>query len=268
MRNMHPLWQEEESSVPVNVREPSKNISRRPAALVGMLVVIGAGMLFFYGSDSLRGQLADIPNTLLIRITEDGFDPPRLEVEHGQTITIQNTADVPHIIESDTLCSDTGFCLLTGTLFNADTDTFTITPDMPPGTYEYFSVLSEDLTGEIVIMGEATDDFVEISDLIVSDFFQEDSPASPQAVAEPQQLPTNPYTVNGQRTHPFDDSGEPIPESFGDSGEYEPPIAAGNRPLRQPETGAGISAVLLGSVLGLFLVTRGAFARDAGKLCG
>ncbi|MAE68268.1 hypothetical protein CL635_00445 [bacterium] len=286
MNNIHPDWQSEDDvPVPVTVKQSTNaegiQISRRPAALVGMLIVIGVGFGFFRGTEGLIGQLAD-SNVQTIRITSEGFQPALLEVEHGQTITWINEQDVPHILESDTLCSDTGFCLLTSTLFNGDSDNFTITPDMQPGSYQYSSSIEEGLVGEIVIITETVDDFTDITNILSDDFFGEPvgTTTEPPEGFDPQDfapqpqgntgLPTNPYTVGGQRIHPFDSSGEPIPEAFGDE-PFAPSentiaanaIAQGRGPLRQPETGAGVWAVILGSIVGLYWVTRDAFAKTS-----
>jgi len=294
MSNIDPVWQsEDDEPVPVTVKEtdPTKevdltgvHVSRRPAALVGMLVVIGIGFSFFRGVDSLTGQLASEGLEQTIRITAEGFLPTAAEVEHGQTIIFVNDQDIPHIIESETLCSDTGFCLMTSTLFNGDQDTFTITPDIQPGRYEYFSSISSELIGEIVVVTQTVDDFIDIDAVIGNDFFAEPvgTTTPPPSNAEgfnpldfsppppPQNtgLPTNPYAVGSERIHPFDGAGNPIPEAFGDEPSDAPQSAVaanvireGRGPIRQPETGAGVWVVILGSIAGLYAVTRNAFAK-------
>jgi plastocyanin len=283
MSNIHPDWQSEEDvPVPVTVKDEenaSVQISRRPAAIVGMLLVVGIGFSFFRGVENLTGQLSG--NTQTIRITENGFEPDRLEVEHGQTITWMNEQDVPHIVESGTLCSDTGFCLMTNTLFKGDSDNFTITPDMPSGSYQYTSTIVDGVSGEIVIVTDVADDFVDISEILGNDFFGEsvatttpppsgfDSQDFSTAPARnPSGLPTNPYAIGNERIHPFDSSGDPIPEAFGDEPTNTQQNAAaanaireGRGPIRQPETGAGVWAVILGSTAGLYWVTRNSFAK-------
>lgn len=294
MRDIHPAWQhEDDEPVPVTVHEhatpkertpkATQQISRRPAALVGMALVIGIGFTFFKGVEGLTGQLAS--NDATVHITENGFDPSYIEVEHGQTITFVNDSNVPHIVESKTLCSDTGYCLLTSTLFNGDNDNFTITPDMQAGTYDYASVIASDMTGQIAIVTDAVDDFVEVSDIVANDFFSDPvhtttppptptgfdpadfAPAPQQAEAR---LPTNPYTVNSDRMHPFDSSGDPIPEAFGDAPSTTADIqrqraataiASGRGPISQPQTGFPVWLALGGSILGLTISTRSAFAQ-------
>lgn len=285
MRDIHPSWQnEDDAPVPVKVKEspvkkpqPTGQISRRPAAIVGMLAVIGIGITFFQGVNGLTGQLAS--GSSMIRITESGLEPSRLEVEHGQTITFRNDTDVPHILESDTLCSDTGFCLLTSTLFQGDTDNFTITPDMRAGSYAFASVIDSTLAGDIVIVTQAVEN---PADITANDFFSDiinNNPPSasgfgPSNFAPTTQvasgIPTNPYTVTSDRIHPFDSTGEPIPEAFGDDPTTPTPterqmaataIATGRGPITQPQTGAGVWAVLLGSIAGLVWVSRETMAQ-------
>ena len=292
MNNIDPIWQSDDESVPVTVKSQTEpeitpstgtQISRRPAAIVGMLLVIGAGFSFFRGVEGLTGQLID--GAQVIRITSEGFEPRRVEVEHGQTITWKNEAEVAHIIESDTLCSDTGFCLMTSTLLTGDSDNFTLTPDMQPGNYPYFSSIEEELIGEIIIVTQTADDFIDINEVVGNDFFAEPvgtttpPPANADGFGPPQDfgplppsdtgLPTNPYAIGSERIHPFDGSGNPIPEAFGDepdgstSNVVASAIAQGRGPLRQPETGAGVWGVIFGSIAGLYWMTRNAFAKTS-----
>lgn len=295
MSNIDPVWQsEDDAPVEVTVKDasiPQQNvrtevqISRRPAAIVGMLIVIGIGFSFFQGVEHLTGQLASEGLQQTIRITANGFEPANPEVEHGQTITFINDQNVPHIIESATLCSDTGLCLMTKTLFNGDFDNFTITPDIQPGSYEYFSSIDASLVGQIIVVTQTSNDFIDIDTVIDNDFFAEPvgtttvppsdadrfNPLdfSPPAQVETS-LPTNPYAIGSERIHPFDGSGNPIPEAFGDDPSEIPDstraanlIAQGRGPVRQPETGAGVWGIVFGSIAGLYLVTRNAFARIA-----
>lgn len=296
-KDVHPNWQSEhDEPVPVHVKEESAtpeegmteaSVSRRPAAMVGMFLVIAAGFTLFDGMDALRGQVTTGATVAAVQITENGLEPARLEVEHGQTITWTNTQDVPHILESDTLCSDTGFCLQTSTLFNGDSDTFSITVDMKPGTYEYFSSIADDMKGEIVIVTEVADDFQDFTDFedvlqdsVANDFPPVNTTTPPPAVQNnsfppppPAQnnnaaIPSNPYTVGSERIHPFDSGGEPIPEAFGDDPNEAQRNAVASQvfqenrgPIRQPETGAGVWIVILGSVGLLWMMTRNLFAQ-------
>ena len=300
MSNIHPDWQAEEGDqdVPVHEKEQPQvepdapieegnTVSRSPAAIVGMLAVLASGYVFFQGVESLTGQ-ASVGGERTVEINADGLNPLVLEVEHGETIRWINNQEVPHIIESDTLCSDTGFCLRTNTLFEGDSDNFTITQDMASGTYDYFSSISGDINGQIVIVTTATDDYVDISSVLEDDFYDQffgdetvntttpepdslfDTPdTAPDfqfAAAGDDNLPRNPYTVDSERLHPFDDSGNPVPEAFGDTpGEFplpasQVPYNGNSGPLTQPETGAGVWLVVIASIITLCWITRNCFA--------
>ena len=137
MSNLHPHWESEGADVPVRAREDepktdnsipenAKTVSRQPAAIVGMITVIAIGYIFFQGVESLTGQVSSGDQQKNVVITADGLSPVTLEVEHGQTITWTNNQAIPHILESQELCSDTGYCLQTKTLFQGESDNFTI----------------------------------------------------------------------------------------------------------------------------------------------
>ena len=287
--SLHPHWQDDEQPVEVHAKEPEPQaseesdapqgvaISRRPAAIVGMVAVIGIGFTLFGGFDALEGQVAGSQNS--IAITTRGFEPSSLTVAYGQTITWTNNQDIPHILESQTLCSNTGFCLQTKTLFNGDSDTFTITPDINPGTYEYYSSISENVRGTIVVQEEAEDEFDDFADLLEQEFDPQSpspfgnfaappaaEPLPPAPVPNAVALPSNPYTVGSTKIHPFDSSGEPIPEAFGDDPNEERRQDIAQRSMRrtgppptQPETGAPV-------LIGVFLLAVAAMWATSKKM--
>ncbi len=127
------------------------------------------------------------------------------------------------------------------------------------------------MTGEIVIVTETVEDFADITSILSDDFFPNTGETAPLTdFGEPQGndsstlaasigIPRNPYTMEGTRDHPFDTSGNPIPETFGDRPENTAFRDSGG-PLRQPETGPGIWIVSLLSIGTLLWSTRSAFA--------
>ncbi len=274
---MHPHWQSDEE-VPVRVVErvnapPNPEvgqmllISRRPAAIIGIVLVLGLGFFFFHGVDALRGQLGNEESEeRIIRIGTGGPLPRRLEVEHGQTITWVNDLETPVSFASQTLCSDTGFCLQSGILLPGDEMHFTITPDIRSGPYAYASADAPELRGEVIVITETVEDFATRS--AADDFIGNplDSVPAEQAGTQPPvasvQIPRNPYTVTGDKTHPFDSSGEPIPEAFGESSRapMSPLLSVNNRPMRQPQTGPGVWIVIALSIVVLWHFTRDCFA--------
>lgn len=306
MSDLHSNWQaEEESPVPVtekhHAEEPvhtpqNVEISRRPAAIVGMLIVIGIGATFFGGLDQLRGQIAGGGNQAVVRITGAGFTPSTLQVEHGQTITFVNDTATPHIVESETLCSDTGYCLMTKSLFEGESDNFTITPDMAQGSYRFSSAVDPLVTGEIVIVTNVPSNFADITSVFSEELLRQSASSSPldsfgdfgfnPADFAPTNtqvprttasaIPTNPYTVDSTRVHPFDSEGNPIPEAFGDDPSTIRQLAENTAtatttdtrnilstrgPTSQPSTGAEIWFVLAGSIAGIWYASKGALAK-------
>src|ERR1700736_688738 len=81
-----------------------------------------------------------------VRIGNFTFDPPRLTVKAGTTVTWRNEDDIPHRIastegkfKSNTLDTDDGY-------------SFTFAD---PGTYGYFCSLHPHMTGTIVVESKA-----------------------------------------------------------------------------------------------------------------
>jgi len=275
MSNLHPHWDSNGEDIPVTVREhnvpkDAKTVSRQPAAIVGILTVIAGGYVFFQGVTSLTGQVINEDHLKVIHITTEGLDPSTIEVEHGDTITWQNDQATPYALHSDTLCSDTGFCLQTKSLAEGESDNFTITIDMPAGSYAYMSDES-DLQGNIIITTTATTDYNTIFDntppapVTQSPFDTPDTQAL-GTTAVTTNIPFNPYTEDSQRIHPFDTQGNPIESAFGDLPTQNNPAPIVNRngssPLSQPSTGAGGTWLLiLGSVLFLWYATRHNFEK-------
>lgn len=294
MSNLHPHWESDGAEIPVHVRDEktertninslpdnAKTVSRQPAAIVGMITVIALGYLFFQGVESLTGQVAGDSHVKTVSITENGLDPAILEIEHGDTITWTNNQAIPHILESTSLCSDTGYCLQTKTLFQGESDNFTITLDIPAGSYDYTSATSSEIQGTIIITTTPADDFQDITSLLDNSIFGNtpinDSPPqanSPFPPSFPQAtttvntgIPQNPYTADSTRVHPFDGDGNPIESAFGDIPNTQTTTAPrvnnnGRGPIRQPETGAGGTLfILIGSIVALWLVSKRCFEK-------
>lgn len=277
MSNIHPHWEADEP-VEVRVKETPKEtmetkpgepkvISRSPAAVVGMLVVLTIGYTFFQGLDRLTGQVT--PSGPSVRITDAGMVPERLDVEHGQTITFVNETADEHRVESGTLCSDTGFCLQTGVLSAGQSATFTITPDMRGGSYEYASASSAELRGSIVIVTETVDDFTDLSSVLQDSFMDQiaqqntvpSAPTPSTTLVASAGIPRNPYTVSNNTLSPFDSNPSPTPENLQAAASSAQTTFAQTRgPLRQPETGAGVWIVICASILVLWRITKHHFA--------
>jgi len=77
-----------------------------------------------------------------VKIDNFTFNPPRLVVKAGTTVTWDNDDDIPHTVVA------TGKAFRSKTLDTEDKFSFTFTT---PGTYEYFCSLHPHMTGSIVV---------------------------------------------------------------------------------------------------------------------
>ncbi|PIR53551.1 hypothetical protein COU76_00715 [Candidatus Peregrinibacteria bacterium CG10_big_fil_rev_8_21_14_0_10_49_10] len=161
--DIHPNWHStDEEEVPVHAavhkqeahtQAPlnTKPVSRKPAAIMGILLVVGITTFFFHGVQDLRGQLSTGSS---IRITDKGFSPKAVTAAPGETVTWNNELAVPQYIISDTLCTPADDCLSTATMFQGDSASYTIPGNIPAGEYEYFSPTDPNLVGTITVAGD------------------------------------------------------------------------------------------------------------------
>jgi len=82
-----------------------------------------------------------------------------------------------------------------------------------------------------------------------------DSSSASRSADSVTQLPLNPYTVSGTRTHPFDAEGKPLAAGAGSSAKSTLHGSA-PRPLSQPATGPALWITLFGTFGLLFIATR------------
>jgi plastocyanin len=78
-----------------------------------------------------------------VRIDNFTFDPPRLTIAAGTTVTWTNEDDIPHAVAS------TGKVFKSKALDTDDKFSFTFTT---PGTYAYFCSLHPHMTATIVVL--------------------------------------------------------------------------------------------------------------------
>jgi plastocyanin len=78
----------------------------------------------------------------IVKIDNFTFDPPRLTVKAGTSVTWYNEDDIPHTVVAS------GKSFRSKTLDTDDKYTFTF---MTPGAYEYFCSLHPHMTGTIVV---------------------------------------------------------------------------------------------------------------------
>jgi plastocyanin len=282
MNPLHQDWHDtgkDEQVVPVrSAKESSSNetclaggipVSRKPAAILGMLIVSSLAFTYYHESSQVTGQVANTSQTVLI--SEDGLDPLSVSVQQGQTITWINKQSIPHILQSEDLCNANGDCLYTPTVFPGEQINFEITNEIIPGTYTYVSVTSETVAGEIVVTkGDSNQE-------------PDDDPANalpppPEATIPPeaneppakQEAPKAPPKVdtpkaptpNNIPTNPNIGKNKKLNANLAGNTQTKtpPPINSVKKPIRQPETGASSWIVFVLSIAGLMWVTRRAFA--------
>ncbi|MFA7681965.1 MAG: hypothetical protein WCX61_02960 [Candidatus Peribacteraceae bacterium] len=290
MPNLHPHWQptDDENEIPVRAASSARavnvnaaTVSRKPAAIVGMMIVIALGTVLFQGATSLslRGSIRD--DVVTVRITSVGLDPQDITVNVGTTIRWVNDQPVPHIIVADTLCDADDNCLVTPTIFSGEEVEFTITADIPAGTYPYSSATTASIQGTITVgtpsavfpttidndvlaeSSVADDDALPVPKAILVDSpsAQEQTSVPSVQVVQPtttaddpiparvatQQIPTNPNTVSQRSAAPI---------STADVSHAGAPDVSTHKPFTQPQTGPRSWFILVASVALLLLISR------------
>lgn len=178
MTHLHPDWHQTEGEMEIPVHGVAEHAdeapqpqfaSRRPAAIVGIALVLGAGVSFF-GLTNLRGQVTETP---AIHITTEGFDPEILEIEAGTQIQIINDDSIPHLLKSTELCT-LEECFETNIIYPTETIIYTVPVDILDGTYDYLSESRETVTGSILIgMGTIPGEIFPTDEELMGDSFLE-----------------------------------------------------------------------------------------------
>ncbi|MCF7844514.1 MAG: hypothetical protein K9M03_01650 [Kiritimatiellales bacterium] len=293
MSSLHPDWHEtnqEEQVVPVHGAKDDRNlpegipVSRKPAAILGMLIVSSLAFTYYHSSSSIKGQVTD--SAPIIHIKEDGIDPQSITVQQGQTVTWINEQAIPHIIESTDLCNADGACLYTPTVFPGEQVDFEISVEIAAGTYSYSSVTSEDVTGEIIVTAtRSTPEPQDAQDPSPGDLTDilppppvaptppdsneppENNIPSNQLSDIPETATTPPSPPNPQNTNiptnpnvgKYNTPDTNIAGTTNHNG-APPTINSVHKPLQQPQTGASSWIVFILSIAGLTWVTRRAFS--------
>ena len=265
MNIVDPHWQiehEEGQEMPIHIREKSSHpvtfvspATRRPAAIVGVLMVLLIGFFFVHGVQTLRGQTNN-GSPVTIHITEEGFNSKSISVKPGQEIQwINDDPKIPHILTSDTLSTISGL-LYTDHILPGETFTTTVAADATAGTFVYIS-LTEDFAGEVVIATAQTKKMTQNTGSLQSpqtsltQKHDTDNVVPPSFTAQTVSqglIPHNPYTVGSSPTSP---SGKTSPTSFQTFTSTNTP-----KPFRQPETGPGLWMVSLLSIGGLWWMMK------------
>lgn len=243
--------------------------SRRPAAIVGMVLFVLIGVALMQGMTGLLGQVQT--QATIIRVTPVGVEPPIVTVVPGQTVTWKNEDAIPHIFASDTLPTMDGKPFESSPLFPQAEYSHIIPAAAATGSHEYFSKTSASVMGQIVI---ATPTATPVPQQpaateplpLIPENTQPVTTPFPTSDAEGTEtfdaglLPENPHTVG---------SGEaPVPYRPQPGTNTPAPQAAINqhRPVTNTETGTGngiLIAAITVSAIGLLVVTRKSFAKIA-----
>jgi amicyanin len=112
-----------------------KNMILRAVVSAASMGAVLAAVLFFLPMPALAADAA-------VKIDNFTFNPPRLIVKAGTTVTWHNDDDIPHTV----VASEKAF--RSKTLDTDDKYAFTFTK---PGTYEYFCSLHPHMIGTIVV---------------------------------------------------------------------------------------------------------------------
>ncbi len=153
MTDLHPHWRataeqavgEGKEAGMHRVAVGSQSISRAPAAIVGIVVILTVGFTYFNGWQSLLGQTAVTSSSsssaasvssTVFHATVNGLTPASAIVKPGDSITIVNDDTLPHIFSSTTLRDGSGVVLNTPPIFQGLSETFTVYPSEVAGDHE------------------------------------------------------------------------------------------------------------------------------------
>jgi plastocyanin len=144
-------------SAPAKKAVAVPSASRRPAAIVGVLLCVIAGVAAFQGFNvsGSRGQVDDA-NTVTVHLRSTGADPVTINVQPGMTITWSNDDTIPHVLSSDTLPTADGTPFVTSAIFPGSSTHFLIPLTAPDGAYPYISKTSSLVSGQIIIHAAGT----------------------------------------------------------------------------------------------------------------
>jgi len=167
MTDLHPNWQATDiGGDPVNVHAavpekedslpepdtsvaPTQSLTRQPAAIAGILLVISFGMAIYYGRSALMGS--GMPGTVTIHIQETGLVPQSVRVAQGATVTWVNDTDQPQALASNELCTTSRACLSTGPIAAGGSASLAIAGDFASGVYHYYSVTAQGTEGVLTV---------------------------------------------------------------------------------------------------------------------
>lgn len=244
----------------------ASSVSRRPAAILGILLSLSIGAVVMRDGTPLETSVTG--DTLTVSITAGGFVPERLSLQPGQTVIWKNETQIPHILASETLRTENGKALQTSPIFPAATGQYTVPLLTTPGEYAYISQ-TDKLSGVLIVddrtaagatssdtTAQATSAAAVVASAASAPSIEQNS-SSDAATSAPSVtasvLPKNPHTVG---TLP---AGGLLPAQPAPG---VPAYAATpSKPVTIPKTGPTLWIVAVASILALYALTRRHFRR-------
>lgn len=228
---IHPHWQSTDASPPpppkkeaVHIRISHAPGSRRPAAFIGIFLVLLLSILLIQNVHTLTGQLTE--SSLVIRITTMGLEPASITVPSGTTITWKNADTKPHILSSDTLQTTDGLLYSTA-IFQEEEFHATVSEQSSQGEYPYVSLTDPKISGTVHI--------------------EERNTSPPPSSPRPSSLPKNPLVAE-IRPKPLQNTAAlpVVPHS----------PSSRLKPFRHPETGIPLALSSLTTLATTLLLAR------------
>jgi plastocyanin len=175
MTDLHPNWQTTDAggdSAPVRISvhqetiqpptlSPSisnnqhptlTQISRQPAAIVGMLLAstIGLSLAFGWSAGSKH-------QSVTVHITAKGFEPSIIQADADATLTWVNDTSFTHTLQSDQLCTRYQECFITDAIAPGSSTRLALSDAFSTGTYTYYSINQRGLEGSLTITSRRTE---------------------------------------------------------------------------------------------------------------
>jgi plastocyanin len=262
---MDPRWQSTDDERVVPVRSAAatpagRRVSRAPAAIVGIALILGAAAYAFGGD--LLGQLTNPTPDVTIRLTPTGPDPEPAEVRPGQVIRFVNEDQIPHVLSSQTLPTPDGKPFVTANMFAGGDAFFTLPVDAPEGAYPYISETNPQFSGTIVV-GTAAVTASSASSEAASAQAVSSVPPTPASSVAPLPLPASsrsasaaplPAGVIAVNPHVVGGKGP------GTATSAKPGVTQ-HKPTSNAESGAETWIIVACAILAVALASRGAFRR-------
>ncbi len=166
MTDMHPHWHATGTdaagqgavSIPVHGESAITNlrgISRAPAAIAGIALMLFAGFWAAGGTSMFTGQAipsaGNPPALVEIHIKPTGPSPRSVVVAPGKQVAWINDDTAPHIVASDTLRTGTGDSVYSSAIFPGMRFTVTVAGSMQEGAYTYRITTKPLWTGSIIV---------------------------------------------------------------------------------------------------------------------